>query len=57
MITGYLYLNDRMLLCGLYEDLEDFIEQLKSLNKEHIDRRKFKILGSDKTVLKRWFRK
>ena len=28
-ITGYLYKNDKCILRGMYEDLENFVEELK----------------------------
>ena len=32
-ITGYLYKNDKCILRGMREDLENFVEELKSTNK------------------------
>lgn len=57
MITGYLYKNNKLLLLGLHEDLIDFVEKLKRLNKDYIDRREFKVLGISGDTLKQWFRK
>ena len=53
-ITGYLYKNDKLLLKGMREDLENFVEELKELNKKHVDRRCFKILDIEGNVIKKW---
>ena len=55
--TGYLYKNDKLLLKGLWEDLENFVEELKELNPKFVDRRDFKILSSDGYIMKKWTRK
>ena len=56
-VTGYLYKNDKLLMRGMYEDLEDFVEELKELNKKIVDRREFKVISPSGDVLKQWFRK
>lgn len=56
-ITGYLFKNNKLLMRGMQEDLENFVEELKELNKKYVDRREFKILSPNGDVLKQWFRK
>lgn len=56
-VTGYLYKDGRLLLRGMYEDLEHFVEELKELNPKFVDRRNFKILTVDGYILKKWNRK
>ena len=56
-VTGYLYKNDKLLMRGMYEDLEKFVEELKELNKKFVDRREFKVISPSGDVLKQWFRK
>ena len=56
-VTGYLYKNDKLLLRGMWEDLESFVEELKELNPKFVDRRNFKILSYDGYILKQWNRK
>lgn len=56
-VTGYLYKNDKLLLRGMWEDLVDFVEELKELNPKFVNRKDFKILDSGGYVLKEWFRK
>lgn len=56
-ITGYLYKGDKLLLRGMWEDLENFVEELKELNPKFVDRRDFKILTVDGCILKNWNRK
>ncbi len=56
-ITGYLYKNDKLLMRGMYEDLENFVEELKELNKRYVDRREFKVISPSGDILKQWFRK
>lgn len=56
-ITGYLYKNNKLLLRGMWEDLENFVEELKDLNKKYVDRRDFKIISPNGEILKEWFRK
>lgn len=57
VVTGYLYKKDKLFLRGMWEDLENFVEELKILNSKWIDRRDFKILDIDGYVLKRWYRR
>ena len=56
-VTGYLYKNDKLLLMVIYEDLENFVEELKELNPKFVDRKEFKILSPDGCILKQWFRR
>lgn len=56
-VTGYLYKDNKLLLRGMWEDLENFIEELKELNPKFVDRRDFKILTVDGYTLKKWNRK
>lgn len=56
-VTGYLYKDNKLLLCGMWEDLENFVEELKQLNPKFVDRRNFKILAVDGYILKQWNRK
>lgn len=56
-VTGYLYKNDKLLLMGMYEDLENFVVELKELNPKFVDRKEFKILSPDGCILKQWFRR
>lgn len=56
-VTGYLYKDDRLLLRGMREDLESFVEELKKINPKFVDRRDFKILSSDGYIMKKWTRK
>ena len=57
VITGYLYKNNKCLLRGMWEDLENFVEELKKLNKNFVDRREFKIYSPTGGLLKEWSRK
>lgn len=57
VITGYLYKEDKLLLRGMLEDLENFVEELKALNKKYVDRRNFKIVSPSGELLKEWKRK
>lgn len=57
VITGYLYKNDKLLLRGMWEDLENFVEELKLLNPRFVDRREFKVVFTDGTICKEWKRK
>lgn len=57
VITGYLFKNNKLLIRGMQEDLENFVEELKELNKKYVDRREFKILSPSGDILKQWFRK
>lgn len=56
-VTGYLYKNDKLLLRGMWEDLIDFVEELKELNLKFVDRKEFKIISPSGDVLKEWKRK
>lgn len=56
-VTGYLYKDNKLLLRGMWEDLENFVEELKELNPKFVDRRDFKILTVDGCILKNWNRK
>lgn len=56
-VTGYLYKNDKLLLMGIYEDLENFVEELKELNPKFVDRKDFKIVSRSGDILKIWNRK
>lgn len=56
-VTGYLYKDNKLLLRGMWEDLENFVEELKDLNPKFVDRRDFKILTVDGCILKNWNRK
>lgn len=52
-----LYINNELLLyANHWEELVEFVEKLKKLNKKFIDRRKFVIKGYNQ-VLYRWYRK
>lgn len=52
-----LYKNGKILLLGQYwEDLVDFVDELKKLNKKYIDRREF-VVKSYNDVLYSWNRK
>lgn len=57
VVTGYLYKNDKLLLRGMWEDLENFVEELKELNPKYVDRREYKILNTDGEIMKVWKRK
>lgn len=49
--------NKKILVVAKYfEDLEDFVEELKKLNPKTIDRRDFKIISGQETI-KEWKRK
>lgn len=56
MITGILYKNDKAILSGLWEDLIDFVEEIKLLNYDFIDRREFKVCGIGGDIIKEWAR-
>ena len=53
-----LYKNDKPLLhCKYWEDLVEFVEELKRINnKEFVDRREFTVKSGNE-VLYRWHRK
>lgn len=57
VVTGYLYKKDKLLLRGMWEDLENFVEELKELNPKFVDRRDFKILDPNGYILKIWKRR
>ena len=57
VVTGYLYKKDKLLLRGMWEELENFVEELKELNPNFVDRRTFIIITVDGYVLKKWDRK
>lgn len=57
VITGYLYKNNKLLLRGMREDLESFVEELKILNPKYVDRREFKIISPTGELIKGWFRR
>lgn len=56
-IIGYLYKNDKCILRGMREDLENFVEELKELNPKFVDRKEFKIISPSGEVIKQWFRR
>lgn len=56
LVATALYKKDKMLIAGYWEDLEYFVEELKRLNPECINRREFTIRIGDE-ILKRWGRK
>ena len=56
-ITGFLYKNDRCILRGMWEDLENFVEELKELNPRFVDRKEFKIVSPSGEILKTWNRR
>ena len=56
-ITGYLYKNDKCILRGIWEDLENFVEELKELNPRSVDRKEFKIVSPSGEILKIWNRR
>lgn len=56
-VTGYLYKNDKLILRGMWEDLVDFVEELKKLNPKFVNRKEFKVADCEGYVLKKWYRK
>lgn len=56
-VTGYLYKNDKCILRGMWEDLENFVEELNELNPKFVDRKEFKIVSPSGDVLKTWNRR
>ena len=49
--------NNKILLVAKYfEDLEEFVEELKKLNPKTIDRRDFKVVSGSE-IIKGWKRK
>ena len=57
VVTGYLYKKNKLLLRGMWEELENFVEELKELNPKFVDRRGFKIFDPSGYVLKIWKRR
>lgn len=57
VITGLLYKNNKLLLRGMMEDLENFVEELKELNPNFVNRKEFKILSPTGELIKEWYRK
>ncbi len=57
LVSFALYKNNKILLVAKYfEDLEYFVEKLKKINPNTIDRREFKIISGDE-VVREWKRK
>ena len=56
-ITCYLYKNDKCILRGMWEDLENFVEELKKLNPRFVDRKEFKFVSPSGDILKTWNRR
>ena len=56
-VTGYLYREDKLILEGMWEDLVNFVEELKELNPKTIDRKDFKVKDSEEFIIKEWKRK
>ena len=48
--------NKILLVAKYYEDLEEFVEELKKLNPKWVDRRTFKIVSGSE-IIKEWKRK
>ena len=48
--------NKILMVAKYFEDLEEFVEELKRLNPKWIDRRKFKVVSGSETI-KEWKRK
>ena len=58
LVPFALYKNEKLLFVSKHwEDLEEFVEELKKLNKKTIDRREFTIRTSEKEIFKSWSRK
>lgn len=57
VVTGYLYKNNKLLLRGMWEDLEAFVEELKESNPKFVDRKDFKIVSPSGDILKQWVRR
>lgn len=57
VITGCLYKNNKLLLRGMREELENFVEELKKSNPKHVDRREFKIVDNEGYIIKKWNRR
>lgn len=57
MLVGFaLCRNNKIIIAKYWEDLEQFVEELKQLNQKWIDRREFKIISGNE-VIKEWNRK
>ena len=57
LVPFALYKNNKIIgVSKNYEDIEDFVEKLKILNPEEIDRRKYTI-QSGETIIKFWTKK
>lgn len=57
LVSATLYKNKKLLLVSkYYEDLEEFVEELKRLNPKYVDRRDFIVKMGDE-VMKTWGRK
>jgi hypothetical protein len=41
----------------MYEDLINFVEELKYLNPKYVDRKEFKVISPSGDILKQWYRK
>lgn len=54
MITGILYKNDKVFLYGLWEDLIDFVEEVKKLNSKFCYRfcKEFQLILRERRVFK-----
>ncbi len=57
LVSFALTKNNKILgVAQYFEDLEDFVEELKKLNPKMIDRRDFKIVSGDE-IIREWTRK
>lgn len=53
-----LYKKNKLLFVARYwEDLDEFVEELKKLNKKYIDRREFTIRTGKKEIIKSWYKR
>lgn len=48
--------NKILMVAKFFEDLEEFVEELKKLNPKWTDRRDFKIVSGNE-IIKKWIRK
>lgn len=48
--------NKILMVAEYYEDLEEFVEELKQLNPKWIDRRQFRVVSGSE-IIKEWNRK
>ncbi len=56
LVSFALYKNDKILgVAKYFEDLEDFVEELKRVNKNWVDRRDFKIVCGNE-IIREWKR-